>query len=306
MAARRPALPALAARRRPREQQPRLAVGGRLGHGRRAVLPGVQPGRARGCASTPTAPTCGGGCPSSRTCTARPPTSRGSTTTATRTTTPAGSSTTPRSAPRRCGATTTRAPPLGVDISLGAVSTLADPRALQRTVPVGQRRLDLRRPGPARRARRRRGGAGAAHGPAAARHRPGAWRATSAQVTASDGDRVVATAAVVPPPFTEAAPEPVTWDVAADGRRRATAACTTTPSRPASRAARGVRRPTGWALRPGPLADRPEVTACTWVPADDLAGAGRPGDAPRSPGPRSTARAAGRSTSPGVRWCSAR
>ena len=46
VAARRPALPRPPARRRHREQQPRLAVGRRDGHGRRAVLPGVQPGHA--------------------------------------------------------------------------------------------------------------------------------------------------------------------------------------------------------------------------------------------------------------------
>ena len=46
VAARRPALHALAGRRRPRLQPARLAVGGRLRHRRGAVLPGVQPDHA--------------------------------------------------------------------------------------------------------------------------------------------------------------------------------------------------------------------------------------------------------------------
>ena len=45
VAARRPALHALAGRRRPRLQPARLAVDGRLRHRRRAVLPGLQPDR---------------------------------------------------------------------------------------------------------------------------------------------------------------------------------------------------------------------------------------------------------------------
>ncbi|MGN6610328.1 MAG: hypothetical protein ACTHLJ_01000 [Angustibacter sp.] len=91
------------------------------------------------------------------------------------------------------------------------------------------------------------------------------------EATASDGDRVVVTAAVVPSPFTEAALEPVAWDVALDAESRYRGlhdhpfptcfSCGT--GRPAS---------DGLALRPGPLTDRPEVTACTWVPADDVAG----------------------------------
>ncbi|MGN6302914.1 MAG: hypothetical protein ACTHN8_17665 [Angustibacter sp.] len=91
------------------------------------------------------------------------------------------------------------------------------------------------------------------------------------QATASDGDRVVATASVVPSPFAAPAPEPVPWDVAAaaesayrglhDHPFPTCFSCGT--GRPAS---------DGLGLRPGPLADRPEVTACTWVPADDVAG----------------------------------
>ena len=46
VAARRPALHALAGRRRPRLQPARLAVGGRLRHRRGAVLPGLQPDHA--------------------------------------------------------------------------------------------------------------------------------------------------------------------------------------------------------------------------------------------------------------------
>ena len=90
---------------------------------------------------------------------------------------------------------------------------------------------------------------------------------------ASDGDRVVAVASVVASPFTAPAPEPVTWDVASAAEAGYRGAhdhpfptcfsCGT--GRPAS---------DGLGLRPGPLADRPEVTACTWVPSDDVAGPG--------------------------------
>ena len=96
VAARRPALHALAGRRRPGLQPARLAVGGRLRHRRRAVLPGLQPDHARAGSSTPTAPTCGAGCPSWPT---RP--TRTSPSPEARTATPRRSSTTPRNAARR-------------------------------------------------------------------------------------------------------------------------------------------------------------------------------------------------------------
>lgn len=91
------------------------------------------------------------------------------------------------------------------------------------------------------------------------------------EATAADGDRVVAVASVVPSPFTAPAPEPVPWDVASaaeagyrgwhDHPFPTCFSCGT--GRPAS---------DGLDLRPGPLAERPEVTACTWVPSDDVAG----------------------------------
>ena len=65
VAARRPALPALAGRRRPGLQPARLAVGGRQRHRRGAVLPGLQPRSARAGSSTRTATTSAAGCPSS-------------------------------------------------------------------------------------------------------------------------------------------------------------------------------------------------------------------------------------------------
>ena len=53
-------------------QQRRLAVGGRDGHGRRALLPRLQPGRCRGASSIRRVITCGAGCRSWRHCPRRP------------------------------------------------------------------------------------------------------------------------------------------------------------------------------------------------------------------------------------------
>ena len=97
VACRRAALPRPPRRRRPRLQQPRLAVGRGHRHRRGAVLPRLQPGDAGARSSTPRATTSAAGSPSWRTCPARRPTSRGTPRTATRTATRAGSSTTRRS-----------------------------------------------------------------------------------------------------------------------------------------------------------------------------------------------------------------
>ncbi|GAA4360184.1 hypothetical protein [Angustibacter luteus] len=82
-------------------------------------------------------------------------------------------------------------------------------------------------------------------------------------VTASDSRGPVATAVAVPSPFTAAAPEPVSWEVAsaAEARYRGLAdhpfpTCFSC----------GTARDDGLGLRPGPLLDRPDVTACTWTP----------------------------------------
>ena len=77
----------------------------------------------------------------------------------------------------------------------------------------------------------------------------------------------VARAELVDDPFTDHAPEPVSWDVAGDAaaRYRGLAdhpfpTCFTC----------GLERPAGDGLRltPGPLTDRPDVTACGWTPTD--------------------------------------
>ena len=106
VAGRGPALPGAPGRRRPRQQQPRLAVGRRHRHRRLAVLPGLQPrhpgpevrpGRRLRAAlgARARAPRRAGA-----------PTSRGRPRTATTTATPSRSSTTPRSGPRPCEGTT--------------------------------------------------------------------------------------------------------------------------------------------------------------------------------------------------------
>jgi hypothetical protein len=82
---------------------------------------------------------------------------------------------------------------------------------------------------------------------------------------ARDGDRLVAVASVVATPFERSAPEPVPWDVAVAAHERYRGlrdhpfptcfSCGT--GRPAS---------DGLGLRPGPLLDRPDDTACGWEP----------------------------------------
>ena len=67
VAARRPALPALPARRRHRLQQPRLAVGGRAPAPTRRRTSASSTRSRRGAGSTPTATTCAATCPSWRT-----------------------------------------------------------------------------------------------------------------------------------------------------------------------------------------------------------------------------------------------
>ena len=76
----------------------------------------------------------------------------------------------------------------------------------------------------------------------------------------------MATARVVDDPFTEHAPEPVTWDVAR-GRRVALPRPGGPPVPDVLHAADPTRPPaTGCGLTPGPLVDRPDVTACGWTP----------------------------------------
>nr|WP_284288298.1 deoxyribodipyrimidine photo-lyase [Angustibacter aerolatus] len=105
VAARCAVLHAVAARRRPGEQQPRLAVGGRQRHRRLPVLPRVQPGHP-GPEVRPgrrvRAPLGARACATSR---ARPRTRPGTPRTGTPTTTPSASSTTPSSGRRHSTAT---------------------------------------------------------------------------------------------------------------------------------------------------------------------------------------------------------
>ena len=162
---------ALAARRRPGLQPAWLAVGGRLGHRRGAVLPGVQPGPAgtevrprRGRTSAGTSPSCAGvaGPPSTSRGTCRPVLPAGY---------PSGSSTTPGSARspsahrppppadlRGAGFPTSGDFRLGTVGKVGLRQTRARARR-QRRQPQGRSGQDLGHPG----ARRRRLGARAAH-----------------------------------------------------------------------------------------------------------------------------------------------
>jgi hypothetical protein len=83
-------------------------------------------------------------------------------------------------------------------------------------------------------------------------------------VTASDAAGPVATAVVVPNPFTEPAPQPVPWQVALDAETRYRGLA----DHPFPTCfSCGTARDDGLGLRPGPLLDRPDQTACTWTPA---------------------------------------
>jgi hypothetical protein len=88
-------------------------------------------------------------------------------------------------------------------------------------------------------------------------------------VAVADGATEVARATVVSSPFTEPPPGPVGWDTATEAAERYRGrtdhpfpTCFTCgPDRTTS---------DGLRLRPGPLLDRPDVTACTWTPDDVL------------------------------------
>ena len=86
-------------------------------------------------------------------------------------------------------------------------------------------------------------------------------------VTASDVHGPVATAAHVPDPFTGPAPEPVTWEVALDAETRYRGLA----DHPFPTCfSCGTARDDGLGLRPGPLLDRPDETACTWTTAGSV------------------------------------
>jgi hypothetical protein len=99
------------------------------------------------------------------------------------------------------------------------------------------------------------------------------------EVQALDGERVVAQATVVPTPFTEPAVDPVTWDVADEAQSRYRG-LHDHPFPTCFSCGTGRAASDGLGLRPGPLADRPDVTACTWVPAAGLDDGGGDVEAP--------------------------
>lgn len=96
-------------------------------------------------------------------------------------------------------------------------------------------------------------------------------RVGEGRTVAVDGQRVVASAGAVVSPFTDPAPGGLGWDAALaaeTGYRGASdhpfpTCFTCGTGRPAS---------DGLGLRPGPLPERPDVTACTWVPGASLTG----------------------------------
>ncbi len=97
-----------------------------------------------------------------------------------------------------------------------------------------------------------------------------ALTAQDGDVVASAGEVVVARARVVPSPFTGPAPEPVSWAAAlaaepgyrGRGDHPFPTCFTCGPERTSS---------DGLRLSPGPLPDRPELTACTWTPDPSVA-----------------------------------
>ncbi len=95
-------------------------------------------------------------------------------------------------------------------------------------------------------------------------------RGDAREVSLLDGDRLVAQAALVPTPFTTTAVEPVSWEVATEAHARYRG-LHDHPFPTCFSCGTGRAASDGLGLRPGPLLDQPEVTACTWVPAADLA-----------------------------------
>jgi hypothetical protein len=91
-------------------------------------------------------------------------------------------------------------------------------------------------------------------------------------VEARDGDTVVAQASVVANPFDQPPPEPVSWTDATDAHQRYRG-LHDHPFPTCFSCGTGRPGADGLGLRPGPLLDRPDVTACTWVPSDDVAAA---------------------------------
>ncbi|WP_426565699.1 hypothetical protein ACPPVT_03995 [Angustibacter sp. McL0619] len=96
--------------------------------------------------------------------------------------------------------------------------------------------------------------------PMPVQHDPESERVVAMAAGTSDA---VATASLVASPFSDPPPAPVTWDVAGDAEQRYRGL--TDHPFPTCFSC-GTARHDGLGLRPGPLTDRPEVTACRWTP----------------------------------------